>query len=197
LKENVKQAHRPFKDYLVYVHGSSVRFSNKSLEDMTERICYPILRSDGVADVFGISSNCKKEKEKEASQYPYATDPAADALVEEMSKQLHLVDNSQTYITREQISNLQRAALRGAEAIATVIDFEEAKAKTFEDLELLITKSYTWGTALASLSSYPKAAPSPPHPAAGPPTTSKPSPPVTSGATAPATSTKAPAGYAR
>jgi hypothetical protein len=191
LKEGVVQAQRPFKDYLVYLHGDSVRFSNKVLEDLTERICYPILRADGVADVFGVS-----DFKREAVQYPYASDPAEDALVEEISRQLQGVDNSQTYITREYISNLQRAALRGAEAIAAVIDFEEA-SHTREDLELLITRCYTWGTALASLNGYPKMAASPTPTAAGPPTTSTSSAPATSGATAPATSTKAPAGYAR
>ena len=203
LKENVVQAHRPFKDYLVYLHGDSVRFSEKVLEDMTERICYPIFRSDGVADVFGIS-DCKKDKddEKGAGEYPYATDPAEDALVEEISRQLQSIDNSQTNITREYISNLQRVALRGTEAIAAVIDFEESTAN-HEDLELLITRCYTWGTALANLNNYPKMATSPPPTTTGPPTTggppttAHPSPPATTGATTPATSTKAPAGYAR
>jgi hypothetical protein len=144
--------------------------------------------------VFGISGF-----RTEVAEYPYATDPAADALVEEMSRQLQWVDNSQILITREHISNLQRVALRGAEAIAAVIDFEEPKA-TEEDLELLITKCYTWGTALANLSGHPKTAPSPTPPAAGPPTPPKSSPPPVIGPTAPAgstTSTKAPAGYAR
>jgi hypothetical protein len=150
LREGVRTAHRPFKDYLLGLQGDSVRFSKEiALSDLTERICYPVLRNPGVAAVFGIAKQSGVE-------YPYATDPAEDLLVEEISRQLRWGDNSQTYITRERISNLQRAALRGAEAIAIAIAFEEADPdQTDADLDLLITKFYTWGTALASLNGSP------------------------------------------
>ncbi|HKA22790.1 MAG TPA: hypothetical protein VKM94_17895 [Blastocatellia bacterium] len=169
LREVVRQAHRPFKDYLVGLQGDSVRFSkDKALSDETEKTCYPILRSQGVAAVFGITR-------KGGGQYPYATDPDEDKLVEDISKELMWVDKSQTYITRERISNLQRAALRGAEAIATAIDFEESSA-TDQDLDVLITKCYAWGKALASLKGQAKVwepplqptAPTPATVAAGP-----------------------------
>ena len=59
--------------------------------------------------------------------------------------------------TQAQISNLQRAALRGTEAIAAAIDFDEAdpERSSTERLEVLITKCYTWGTALESLTLHP------------------------------------------
>ncbi|MBV8887620.1 MAG: hypothetical protein JO235_26985 [Chroococcidiopsidaceae cyanobacterium CP_BM_RX_35] len=147
LREGVRTAHRPFKDYLVELHGDSVRFSKEtSLGELTEKNSYPILRDQGVAVVFGISK-------QRATEYPYATDPTEDLLVEQISKQLSSTNGAQQYITRERISNLQRAALRGAEAIATAIDFEEADPEQITaDLDLLITKCYTWGTALESLS---------------------------------------------
>lgn len=162
LKEATRQSHRPFKDYLLGLQGDSVRFSTDSaLSGLTEDTCYPILRSGEVAAIFGISK-------KGSIQYPYATDPDEDRLVEEISKQLMWVDNAQSYITRERISSLQRAALRGAEAIATAIDFEEA-TESHGDIDLLITKCYTWGTALAGLSGQPKLWKSPAEPmAAGP-----------------------------
>lgn len=147
LREGVRTAHRPFKDYLLELHGDSIRFSKDSaLRQMTELHCYPILRDRGVAAVFGIAK-------LRANEYPYATDPAEDLLIEQISQQLSSANSMQQRITRERISNFQRAALRGAEAIATAIDFEEADSKqTSADLDLLITKCYTWGTAFESLS---------------------------------------------
>ncbi|SRR6266567_2162263 len=165
LREVVRQAHRPLKDYLVGLQGDSVKFSkDKALSDETEKTCYPILRSQGVAAVFGVTR-------KGGGQYPYATDPDEDKLVEDISKELMWVDKTQTYITRERISNLQRAALRGAEAIATAIDFEEANA-TDQDLDVLITKCYAWGKALSSLKGQPKVWESPLQPTAPTPAAS-------------------------
>jgi len=150
LRGGVRDAHRPFKDYLVGLQGDSVRFSKDiALSDETEKTCYPILRNQGVAAVFGITR-------KGVGKFPYATDPDEDKLVEAISKELMWADKPQMRITRGRISNLQRVALRGAEAIATAIDFEEAYA-TDHDLDLLITKCYNWGTALASLRIQPKA----------------------------------------
>jgi hypothetical protein len=152
LREGVRTAHRPFKDYLVGLQGDSVRFSKDiALSDLTEKTCYPILRNNEVAGVFGVNGI-------RGNDYPYGTDPAEDILVEQMCMQLRQVDNSPIYLTTERISNLQRAALRGAEAIATVIDFEDDPNHTTADLDLLITKCYTWGTALNDLNGQPMAA---------------------------------------
>jgi hypothetical protein len=149
LRENVRTAHRPFKDYLTQVQGDSVIFSkNVALKKLTETNSYPVLRNQGVAAVFsvGIAKDAAKD-------YPYRTNSAEDLLAEQISKQFPSTDKTQHY-TRERISNLQRAALRGAEAIATAIDFEEANPKqTIADIDLLILKCYTWGKALVSLSS--------------------------------------------
>jgi hypothetical protein len=152
LREGVRTAHRPFKDYLVGLQGDSVRFSkDTALSDLTEKTCYPIIRNNEVAGVFGV-------KGIRGNNYPYATDPAEDILVEQMCMQLRQIDNSPIYLTTERISNLQRAALRGTEAIATVIDFEDDPNHTTADLDLLITKCYTWGTALNDLSGRPMVA---------------------------------------
>lgn len=148
LREGVRSAHRPFKDYLVELHGDSVRFSKDiALAELTEKYAYPILRDQGVQAVFSI----RKDPTDRTTEYPYATDPAEDLLVEQISKQLSPPDVMP--YTRERVSNLQRAALRGAEAIAAAIDFEEAHAveESRDLLEVLITKCYTWGTALDSL----------------------------------------------
>ena len=52
-------------------------------------------------------------------------------------------------LNRDRISSLQRVALRGAEALATIIDFQENLGNA--DLDRLITKLYTWDAALWSV----------------------------------------------
>jgi hypothetical protein len=145
LRANVRTAHRPFKDYLLTLHGDSVRFSKeKVFFELTDKICYPVLRSREVAAVFGIAKLASVE-------YPYAADAAEDLLMEKISIQLKQVE-SLGEVTRAGIGSLQRLAIRGAEAIATVIDFDESGVGHVDsDIDLLIGKCYTWGTALASL----------------------------------------------
>jgi hypothetical protein len=99
-----------------------------------------------VAAVFGIAV-------PPAAAWPYTEDANGDKLVEEISKQLVTATNSHAPITREGFSNRQRAALRGAEALATIVDFVEGGSD--DDLNLLITRCYTWGSALRSLPGYP------------------------------------------
>jgi hypothetical protein len=153
LREGVRSAHKPFKDYLVGLHGDSVRFSKEvALSQLTEKTCYPILRNQRVAAVFGVT-NLKD------IEYPYAADLGEDLLVEQISEQLRWrTADTQAYapLTRERVGSLQRAALTGAEAIATVIDFE-SHSNDNADLDLLITKCYTWGAALVGLRGMPKA----------------------------------------
>ncbi len=149
LRERVRTTHRPFKEYLTGLLGDSIRWSKaEALTNLAENISYKILRHNQVAAIFGISSTPKTE-------WPYDEDSNGDKLAEEISKQLKWPENSEMYITRELFSNLQRTALRGAEAIATIIDYDESK--TDDDLNLLITKCYSWGSALKSISSYPEA----------------------------------------
>jgi len=145
LREVVRTSHRPFKDYLTGVHGDSVRFSKDVvLSDFTEKVCYPVLRNRAVAAVFGIAKLA-------AGRYPYGTDAAEDILIEAISNQLGPLSGV-SGITREQISSLQRVAIRGAEAIATAIDFEEADPEqTDADLDLLISNFYSWGASLATI----------------------------------------------
>jgi hypothetical protein len=168
LKEGVRTAHIPFKDYLLGLRGDSIIFSkDQALFDLTENTCYPILRNQGVAAVFGLTDLDLKD----VANYPYGIDPDEDTLVEQICGQLKQIANSPPmYLTRERISNRQRAALRGAEAIATAIEFPD-KNPTDEDFDFLITKCYTWGTALASLNGQPKMSQPLPQPVVSPTTT--------------------------
>jgi hypothetical protein len=70
-------------------------------------------------------------------------------LIEEISKQLPMSTNSHMAITSGGINRRQRAALRGAEALATIIDFVEGGPDP--ELDLLITRCYTWRSALKNL----------------------------------------------
>jgi hypothetical protein len=153
LRERVRTTHRPFKDYLTGLQGDSLLWStDEALTGVTRKVAYQILRNQGVSAVFGISTRPR-------AQWPFAEDANADKLIEEIGKQLLASTNGHPAITREGISNRQRAALRGAEALATVLDFSEDG--TDEDLDLLITKCYTWGSALKCLVPMPVATPLP------------------------------------
>ncbi len=151
LRERVRTTHRPFQEYLIGLQGDSVKWSKEfALPQLSEEVSYTILRNKGVAGVFSINN-------PPIGSWPYTEDSNGDKLVEAISKQLMWTEQPQDMcITREHISNLQRAALRGAEAIATIIDFQETLGNS--ELDLLITKCYTWGAALMSVSSHPKTA---------------------------------------
>jgi len=160
LRENVRQKHRLFKEYLTGLKGDSVDWSrDKALAELTENVTYKILRNKGVSAVYGIATPARDE-------WPYTFDSNADKLVEKISQQLVSPEKSeemdadgkyeiQKYISREEITNLQRTAIEGAKAIATVIDIDAASADN--DVDLLISKCYTWGTALKNLKHYPRA----------------------------------------
>lgn len=153
LQERVRSAHRPFHEYLTGLLGESVRWGReKALAGLTEEFAYPTLRNRGVASVFGISKPPKEE-------WPYVEDANGDKLVEEIAKQLNwsanateVSENAMHPLTRDIWSNLQRSALKGAEAITAIIDFDERS--TDADLNRLISKCYTWGSALMSLGDY-------------------------------------------
>ena len=144
LRERVKTTHRPFQEYLTGLYGASLKWSaDFALPNIAENIAYMILRNEGVVSVFGIDTPPIKE-------WPYREDSNGDKLVEAISKQLIWSDQQdEGCITRERISNLQRAALRGTEAIKSIIDYKESSGN--EALDLLIKRCYTWGAALLSL----------------------------------------------
>jgi hypothetical protein len=140
LRERVRGATVPFRQYLLGLHGDSVIWSrDNALGALTEGVVYGIFRNSGVAQIFGIN-------EPPTAEFPYV-DAKGDKFVESVARQLIWSDPPrQVVITREVFTSLQRAAKRGAEAIATILDFEETASTS--DLDLLITKTYTWCAAL-------------------------------------------------
>jgi hypothetical protein len=154
LRENVRQQHRLFKEYLVGLAGDSVVWSrDDALDPLAEAVTYPILRNGGVSAIYGIATPPRAE-------WPYTFDSNADKLVEEISKQLGTADHNggmgadgqpkrHVFISREEITNRQRVAIEGANAIATIIDVDGTSSDA--DIDLLIRKCYTWATALRAL----------------------------------------------
>jgi hypothetical protein len=164
LRERVRTTHRPFREYLEGLRGDSLAWSREeALPHITEKLAYSILRNDAITAVYGIASAPRDE-------WPFREDSNGDKLVEEISKCVGTVNGRTAGLTRERFSNLQRAALRGTEAIATIIDFQEGAPN--EDLNLLITKVYSWGSAVLDAGTAPTegaqpAVPQPELPAVG------------------------------
>ena len=144
LRERVRTAHRPLKDFLLSLTGDSVTWStSKPLDNLAENISFRILRAPGVGNVFGITTAPK-------STWPYSEDSNADKLLEELTSKL----NAAVGLTHQQASTRQRLAARGAEAIAAVIDYTENSLDIDDDiksLDTLITKCYTWAAAKNAL----------------------------------------------
>jgi hypothetical protein len=138
LRERVRTAHRPFREYLEGVGGASVNWSRQqALPALTDDLAYRILRDPNVIAVFGLTRT-------PVGDWPFTEDANGDKVVEEISKQFRT--DATPYVTREAFSALQRVALRGAEALAAILDFrEDADDAT---LDQLITRCYTWYAAL-------------------------------------------------
>jgi hypothetical protein len=140
LRERVRETHRPFKEYLVGLQGASTSWSrNDALPTVTEGRAFSILRSKAVSSAYGIPIPPR-------DTWPYAEDSNGTKLVEEISTRSAWTNGATGALTREVFLNRQRAALRGAEALATIIDFSEGGSD--DELDLLITKVYSWGAAL-------------------------------------------------
>jgi hypothetical protein len=144
LRERVRTAHRPLKDYLTGVTGASTNWSARNpLDNIGEEIAFRILRASSISSVFGVGTAPR-------TSWPYAEDSNADKLLEEMTAKIYPTSG----LTRQQASNRQRLAARGAEAIASVIDYTENSADPADDvasLGVLITQCYTWGAAKKAL----------------------------------------------
>lgn len=144
LRERVRTAHRPLKDYLVGVTGDSTDWSARNpLDNISENISFTILRAPVIGAIFGIGT-------PPGASWPYSEDSNADKLLEEITNKIDPNDG----LTRQQASNRQRLAARGAEAISAVIDYTENSSDVGDDkesLNVLITACYTWGAAKKAL----------------------------------------------
>jgi hypothetical protein len=144
LRERVRTAHRPLKDYLLGLTGDSTGFSARTaLPNLAEAVAFSVARTPGICTIFGIGTAPRPS-------WPYAEDSNADKLLEEITNKIAPGSG----LTRQQASNRQRLAVRGAEAIAAVIDYAENSNDREDDiasLDILITQCYTWVAARIAL----------------------------------------------
>jgi hypothetical protein len=140
LRAAVRDAARKFKEYLTTLPGASTSWSRGTvLPELTDKTAYRILRDRGIRAAFG-------QSDAVAAEWPYQVDGRGDVLVE-MASDLRGPDADR--LNRDRVGKLQRAALRGAEAIATVIEYSDQGDRDI--VNLLILKAYTWHAALVEL----------------------------------------------
>jgi hypothetical protein len=151
LRARIRDALRVTKDYLDGLEGDSVKWSRlNALPTLTENFSYTFLRSTKIAAVFGTAPA--------TNDFPYVEQASGHKLVENIWKQL-AGDETPT-LNRNRISSLQRAALRGAEAIAAIISFQEDLDNT--DLDKITEALYKWDAALWAAKASATGAVSPP-----------------------------------
>ena len=149
LRERVRTTHRPLRQYLDKLNGDSVRWARDLALTPLTQACYEVLRNPGIAAIFGVSK-------PPAAEWPFIEDADGDLLVEQIAKQISrdLCDQAEEdwfhSLTRERFSNLQRAALRGFEALEAILTYKERSGDA-ADVDKLIRACYTWGAALKAL----------------------------------------------
>lgn len=148
LRAAARIMHVYLKDYLKDVTGASVQWSREvGLPAITER-CYRILRDPQIAARFGVNS-------RPADDWPVAVDANGSKLVEQISGTP--MREPAELILRGTFNDKQQLALRGAEALATVIDYDGDTDA--ERVDLLISKCYSWYAARGRVLRLPVALP--------------------------------------
>jgi hypothetical protein len=157
LRERVRTAHRPFREYLTGFLGDSLRWSaDEALRSLTEN-CYDIYRNAGVASRFGVNTPAIPE-------WPYREHSQADILVGRAFTEVSVMrygdmDDyslsrvSSMPVTRGEFEARQRLAFRMAEFLASVIDYVETDPDE-PDQNNLITAGYRAYAAALRIGSY-------------------------------------------
>ena len=146
LRKTVRRALLTCKRFYKSLDGAALAWHKEEvLFKLTEDYIYKILRNDEVVKVFGGAQGISEE-------FPYQADSNASKLVEMISNTPIREVSPNQPIPRHFFSNLQRCALCGCEAIATIIDFNEGDPE--ESLDILIEKCLAWATALHDIDEY-------------------------------------------
>jgi hypothetical protein len=125
------------RSYLSDLDHAMVRWTRDvGLRTLTEDTSYKILRNAGIARAFGLQAP--------SADWPYVEDANGTTLVAEISNRLGGLPQ---HVTRQEFIDRQRVALRGAEAVATVLNVVDNDIVESPDLDLLISKCYTWYAA--------------------------------------------------
>lgn len=150
LRAAVRVMHVYLKDYLQDVTGASVGWSRMVGLPAINARSYRILRDPQIAGRFGVNR-------EPGIDWPVAVDANGSKLVEQISGTPMRVPTE--HISRGMFNDKQQLALRGAEALATIIDYGgEPDAAT---VDLLITKCYSWYAARGRVLRLPVAVPPP------------------------------------
>ena len=146
LRKNVRRTLLTCKRFYKSLDGAALAWHKEEvLFKLTEDYVYKILRNDEVAKVFGGAQSILEE-------FPYQADSNASKLVEMISNTpIREVSPNQS-ITCHFFGNVQRCALCGCEAIATIIDFKDGDPD--ESLDILIEKCLAWAAALHDIDEY-------------------------------------------
>ena len=151
LRATVRVMHVYLKDYLQDTTGASVQWSrNDGLPAINERRCYRILRDPQIAARFAVN-------EEPGPEWPFRVDANGSKLVEQISSTL--MRGAAEHISRGVLNDKQQLALRGAEALATVMDYDSDPDPARVDL--LIRKCYIWYAARGRVLRLPVAVPAP------------------------------------
>ncbi|MGW3815312.1 hypothetical protein [Streptomyces sp. NPDC005046] len=144
LLASVRNALLPLQSYLQGLHGDTLVWSvEETLGGITRHLAYPVLHDAGISAVFGVTT-------PPSENWPFIEDTNADRLLEEIDRQLPLPDQELfQHATRAVSSSRHRVALRGAEAIAAILEFPQNGPT--EQLVDLTSKCYLWATALRGL----------------------------------------------
>jgi hypothetical protein len=151
LRTTVRIMHVYLKDYLEQVSGASVRWSgDEGLPAITER-CYRILRNPQIAARFAVDR-------APSARWPVEINGDGSTLVEQISTTS--IRGFAEPISRGVFNDKQQLALRGAQALAEVMDY---KGELDSDrTDRLITACYMWYAARGRVLGLPMAVAPPP-----------------------------------
>jgi hypothetical protein len=160
LRAAVRVMHVYLKDYLLDVTGASVNWSRGTGLPAITGLCYRILRDPQIAARFAVNAAA-------GAEWPFAVNANGSKLVEQIS-QTPMRAPMQP-ISRGAFNDKQQLALRGAEALAAVIDYKDNDPDR-DRTDHLITQCYIWYAARGRVLHLPIATPSLPSgvPAAAP-----------------------------
>lgn len=125
------------RSYLSDLNHAMVHWARTDgLRKLTEETSYKILRNPGIAAAYGTHPA--------GAGWPYHEQEDGTTLVARLAHEFFGGDVSKY---RQDLIDRQRLALRGAEAIATVLDFVDGGNLASDDTKRMISKSYTWHAA--------------------------------------------------
>jgi hypothetical protein len=137
LRRAVRIMHVYLKDYLKDATGASVAWSRTVAFPAISKRCYRILRDPQVAARFGVNR-------QPGPNWPVAVDANGSKLVEQITGTPTMRMQTEK-ISRGVFNDKQQLALRGADALAAIMDYDGET--DHESVDLLISRCYDWFTA--------------------------------------------------